>query len=163
MDEATTFIVFSFMLFCLWKRKKSREHNSILSGRLYFREVMDSENEAKWKTATRMSKGGFEGLLSLLESGGSLKSCSHGGCCAGEKLMTFLYILGHGASIRLAADRFQHSTKTISQSFHEVLNSLMKVSSVLLVKHPAQQAQPEIRNNFRFASFFDKYCSIYCP
>jgi hypothetical protein len=147
-------LVGAFFIF-FSKRIPVPQHTSILTGSMYYRELVDSDSIPRWNTITRMSKEAFFGFLQLLTTEGGLQSAQHGGCCAGQKLMIFLYIIGHGATQRNAAERFQHSTRTISKNFNQVLRAIMRLKKRLLLEK-SLDPQPEIANNYRFASCFDK-------
>jgi hypothetical protein len=80
------------------------QHNSVLTGHLYYREIMDTLNVARFRDATRMDKATFGKLLDLLtrDEDGSALEDSFGRRCAisaGEKLLTFLQ-LATGMTLR---------------------------------------------------------------
>ena len=66
-------------------------HDSALSGREYYMEVMNSSSWRRFLNVTRMRKRCFLDLLKLLKDSGGLKDSKY--VCAGEKLMIFLTLL----------------------------------------------------------------------
>jgi hypothetical protein len=81
------------------------KHVSILTGKDYFQELLDSENEISFRDPARMDKMTFHGLLNLLMIEGGLRNGSKK-ICAGEKLLIFIQVL-KGPSLRSIGDRFQ--------------------------------------------------------
>jgi hypothetical protein len=67
--------------------------------------------------------------MHFLTNEGGLKDSSK--ICAGEKIMVFIHILA-GHSNAQTKERWQHSGSTISQVFHEVKRSMLKVKQILL-------------------------------
>jgi 1,4-alpha-glucan branching enzyme len=90
-------------------RKRKRgipQHTSILTGQLFYNEVMDHDNVHKFRVVARMDKETFLGLRDLLIRDGNLEASVF--LCEGQKLMIFMTALT-GITNRLAADRWQHS------------------------------------------------------
>jgi len=88
---------------------------------------------------------------------------------AGEKLATFLFIVGQAASNRHAQERFQRSGWTISKfvdviwilgndwkyrSFHESLNAIAAVAKEVIQLPDPNNIPPEIQNNPKMMPFF---------
>ena len=88
------------------------KHTSILTGAIYFAELMETENNARFRACARMSKETFQRLLARAMADGGLKDSRK--ISAGEKLMIFLYVLS-GKSNRDAQERWQHSGDSISK------------------------------------------------
>ena len=88
----------------LLRRERVPQHTSILTGQLYYNEIIEHNNVAYFRTIARMEKESFLLLLDLLEREGGLKRLFK--ICAGQKLMIFIHILvGH--SNRQRAGRFR--------------------------------------------------------
>ena len=88
----------------LLRRERVPQHTSILTGQLYYNEIIEHNNVAYFRTIARMEKESFLLLLDLLEREGGLKRSLK--ICAGQKLMIFIHILvGH--SNRQTAGRWQ--------------------------------------------------------
>ena len=73
-----------------------------------------------------------------------------------EKVGMFLYTLSLGASNRQVQEHFQHSGKTVSRNFHEVLKTIMRFSIDLIKpKDPTFSTIPsEILNDERCMPHF---------
>lgn len=128
------------------------QHDSVLTGRLYYREIMKSRSHNRFSNVVRMDKETFLLLKDFL--------CHHGGLQRspsiniGQKVMIFIHVLiGH--TNRQTAERWQHSGSTISLIIHEVSESFRKCSHLLLVcpkeNDPVQQA---IAQDPTFSPFF---------
>ena len=87
------------------------QHNSILTGQRFYDELIDTNNENRFRNSCRMDKETFLKLLMLLTRHGGLHDGHKVG--AGEKLMIFLHLLT-GFSNRQTAERWQHSGSTIN-------------------------------------------------
>lgn len=72
-------------------KEKYKQHNSILTGKLYYEEIMNTSNQNRFLHVTLMDKETFVKLMALLKEKGGLKNSRK--ICAGEKLMIFLSLL----------------------------------------------------------------------
>ena len=84
-------------------KEKVTQHNSILTGALYYAELINSENENRFLNAARMNKETFIELLKLLTIEGKLKNSRT--ICSVVKSLCFLF------ANRRKAERFQHITE----------------------------------------------------
>jgi hypothetical protein len=91
-------------------KERTLQHDSALTGRLYYEELMRTPNRARFLHAARMDRETFLDLLLLLKSKG-LKDTRL--LCAEDKLFILLEAL-KGSSTRGCAERWQHSNSTIS-------------------------------------------------
>jgi hypothetical protein len=107
------------------------QHNSILTGALYYDEIFNSENEKRFYEVARMDKPTFMRLISFLESKGGLRGTRN--LCKGERVMIFIHVL-RGNSYRQTAERWQHSTDTIHSTIHHVADVFVRVQSPLFNK-----------------------------
>ena len=100
------------------------QHTSILTGQLYYNEIIEHNNVAYFRKIARMKmeKESFLQLWDLLEREEGLKRLFK--ICAGQKMMIFIHILV-GNSNRQKARRWQHSGRTISIVVHEVAAAFM--------------------------------------
>ena len=92
--SAMAIIVVYVMTIVIYMSKngdKTIQHNSALSGRDYYNEVMNSMSWRRFLNVTRMKKPCFIALLVKLKQTGGLRGTRH--ICAGEKLMIFLTLL----------------------------------------------------------------------
>ncbi|XP_010684223.3 protein ALP1-like [Beta vulgaris subsp. vulgaris] len=72
-----------------------------------------------------------------------------------EQLGLGLYMLAKPASVRDAAERFQHSTSTISKYFKKVLQALEALSSQIIRPYQSMyETPPEIQSNIKYWPFF---------
>jgi hypothetical protein len=130
-------------------------YTSILTGDMYFKELMDAENESRFRSAVRMDKVTFIRLVRLL-SGPRGGMSSSRNISIGEKVMIFMNLLiGH--SNRSIAERWQHSPSTISAVLHQVIDTLLKkeIADFLMVKCDPETVPLEISSNPKFSPFFD--------
>ena len=93
------------------------QHDSILTGQLYYAELLATRNKNRFINVARMDKPTFLSLLDLLTTQGGLENSMF--LTAGEKLLMFIQVLV-GQSSRQISERFQHSGSTVSVSVHEV-------------------------------------------
>jgi hypothetical protein len=101
------------------------QHDSIRTGAIYYMELTQTENEARFRNAARMDKETFLKLLDMLTVRGGLRSDRK--VCAGEKLMHFLHLLT-GLSNRQVKELWQHSGSTIHASMEEVIRAFKRCS-----------------------------------
>ena len=119
-------VVIAAVVAAVWvivvRQERVPQHTSILTGQLYYNEIIEHNNVAYFRTIARMEKESFLLLLNLLErEGGSKRSFK---ICGGQKLMIFIHVLvGHYN--RQTAGRWQHSGRTISIVVHEVAAAFM--------------------------------------
>jgi hypothetical protein len=134
-------------------KEKIPYHNSILTGHQYLNELMETPNHNRFRDVARMNKSCFLNLWQFIRREGGLKDGKK--VSSKEKLLSLLYILGNGSSMRNAAERWQHSTSTMSANFRETINCIYNMYEKLIVL-PKPAVQPEILNNFKFAAYFSK-------
>ncbi|XP_024634430.2 protein ALP1-like [Medicago truncatula] len=70
-----------------------------------------------------------------------------------EKVATFLFIIGHNVRHRVASNRFQHSTETISRNFKEVLRAVCRLGKEL-IKQESMELPSRIKNNPKYYPWF---------
>lgn len=129
-------------LFSLTFNEKQRQHDSILTGEKYYEELLRTPNENRFLHAARMSKECFLQLLKLLNEKG-LKSSRI--LLDGEKLLIFIGAL-KGYSVRTLAERWQHSTATISDAIHCLMDALMRCESFLFIAPNGNEASDKLRD-----------------
>lgn len=126
-------------------------HNSILTGDMYYQELMNTNSSARFKDIARMDRTTFLRLVELLEEQGNLQS-SH--LSSGEKLLIFVSVLTSHAHSDIG-ERWQHSKATINAVVHEVANSLKSVQHILIKKPNISVIPERIATNPKFSPFFD--------
>ena len=92
------------------RRQPRPQHNSVLTGDLYYRKIMATENVNRFREVARMDKETFDLLKANLIDGGLRDSMY---ICSGQKLLILLHVL-RGYTNRETAERWQHSGATIS-------------------------------------------------
>ena len=67
-----------------------------------------------------------------------------------------MVIAGHGHSIRMVQEMFQHSGETIYRHFNDVLKALLRLSQDVIKPDDPEfrQIPPHIRDNRRYYLFF---------
>ncbi|KAL8545813.1 hypothetical protein ACS0TY_005798 [Phlomoides rotata] len=98
----------------------------------------------------QMDRNSFYRLCYILQTIGGLKSSKH--INVFEKVAMFLSILEHHSKNRCVKFQFKRSGQTVSQEFHSVLRSVLKLHSLLLVK---PLPVPEDSNDTRWGKFKD--------
>jgi hypothetical protein len=131
------------------------QHTSILTGRAYYDELMDSQSEPLFRTACRMDRGTFVKFVQMLQEHGNLQSGRS--VNAGQKLMIFIYVCS-GFSNRQAASRFQHSGDTIHHCVYDVSKAMLRCKERIFVRPKAEDPVPDrIAQNGKFFPWF-QYC-----
>jgi hypothetical protein len=102
------------------------QHDSILTGQIYYNELMTTRNKHRFRNVARMDKPTFLLLVDLLTNQSNLRSSMF--MSSGGKFLIYIHELV-GFTNRQIAERWQHSGSTISIVLHDVAESL------LLVKH----------------------------
>jgi hypothetical protein len=139
------------------RRQPRPQHNSVLTGDLYYREIMATENVNRFRQVARMDKETFILLKDTLIEGGLRDSMY---ICTGQKLLILIYVM-RGHTNRETAERWQHSGATISDIVHEVSHYLDSIKNLYLdsiIYKPALAGDPiptQISNNGNFTPFFD--------
>ena len=135
------------------RRQPIPQHNSILTGDLYYKELMNSVNVNRFLQVARMDKETFIMLKDILTGAGELKNSIY--ICAGQKIMILIYVL-RGHTSRETSERWQHSSATISEIVHEVSSCLISVKYLIFV--PTKEGDPvatQIANAANFFPFFN--------
>ena len=153
MELDTLTIVASVLPFVLKDDERIPQHNSALTGSMYYREVMKSPSFHRFSNVVRMDKETFILLKDFLAQHGNLRRSK--AINIGQKLMIFIHVLiGH--TNRQTAERWQHSGSTISTIIHEVTESFRTCCHLILVRPKEGDAvQREIARDPTFSPFFD--------
>ena len=129
------------------------QHNSLLTGDLYYKEIMATQNVNRFSQVARMDLETFTLLRQFLMEHGGLRNSMY--ICAGQKLMILIYIM-RGHTNRETMERWQHSGATVSAIVHEVSSSLLSCRN--RIYKPAKEGDPtptQISNFAKFSPFFD--------
>ena len=136
-----------------FRRDRVVQHNSVLTGDLYYKEIMATANVNRFSQVARMDFETFSLLRQFLMDYGGLENSMY--ICAGQKLMILIYIV-RGHTNRETMERWQHSGATISAIVHEVSSSLLSCRN--RIYKPAKDGDPtptQISNFAKFSPFFD--------
>lgn len=110
------------------------------------------------KEQLRLSREIFISLVSVLRTQQLLVDGNGKHISIEEQLGISLYMLAKPASVRDAAERFQHSVRTISKYFHEVLKALEKLSTQIIRPYQSlNEIPPEIQSSTKYWPFFKVY------
>ena len=135
----------------LHKKGPVPQHDSILTGQVYYNELLETRNTNRFLNVARMDKPTFLSLVELLTTKSNLKASMF--MTAGEKLMIFIHALV-GFSNRQIAERWQHSGSTISLVLHEVAESFISAKQWFF-KVPKENDPPQNAGNPKFSPYFD--------
>ena len=127
------------------------QHDSILTGQIYFLELMETRNIHRFHNVARMDKPTFLLLIDLLTTRSNLRNSMF--MTAGEKVLIFIHALV-GFSNRQIAERWQHSGSTISIAVHDVAESMLLCQN-LFFPVPKQDDPPQVAGNMKFSPYFD--------
>jgi hypothetical protein len=127
------------------------QHDSILTGQIYYNELMTTRNKHRFRNVTRMDKPTFMLLVDLLTYQSNLRTSMF--MSSGKKFLIFIHALV-GFSNREIADRWQHSGSTISIVLHDVAESLLLVKH-LFFKVPKADDPPQVAENAKYSPYFD--------
>ena len=129
------------------------QHTSVLTGSLYYSELMDTPSVNRFQQVARMDKETFLSLIAFLADFGRLQSSDM--ISVGEKVMIFIHVL-LGFTNRQTAERWQHSGSTISIIIHEVSEAFRRCSNHILVRpKEGDPVSPKISSDPTFSPFFD--------
>lgn len=125
------------------------QHDSELTGRDYYEELMATASYNRFHNVCRMEKQAFRTLLHILETEGGL--VDNDTVIAGEKIMILIDALC-GWSNRTIAERWQHSGSTISICIQDVIRALLKCKRYFFAE--PEDLPDSIRNNPKYFPFF---------
>jgi len=93
-------------------KRSKKSKTTGLPGAEYLRELLECENEKRIYEVLRMQKDTFNQLCIRLRRAG-LKDSRY--ILIDQQVAMFLWVLNYSASIQATAERFQHSSETISR------------------------------------------------
>ncbi|KAL4367185.1 hypothetical protein GQ457_05G027840 [Hibiscus cannabinus] len=124
---------------------------SILDGKAYIMEIL-SGNPTVCYEMLRMKKHVFQNFCDRLKVENFLEDEKK--VSVEEAVAMFLFIIGQNATQRLIADRFQHSTETVSTWFQKVLIAICKLGTKIICPRDRGDVQPEIARNSNWFPYF---------
>ena len=131
------------------RTKTCPSRNSALSGAQYYKEILETDNQNRFREVARMDKPTFIKLLIYLKP--NLTSSTK--ICYGQRVMIFLYTIS-GKTNRDAQERWQHSGDTISKIIHEVAKSLIIIQKEFVFMDVNPSTSARILNNSKFFPYF---------
>lgn len=135
------------------KERRTWQHDSILTGQLYYQELLGTNNTARFRNVTRMDRSTFDALLALLESRGGFRNSKY--MSTGEKLLMFILVLV-GNSNRAICERWQHSGSTTSLVVHEVAGIILRCKHHFLFPVRLNDPVPrQISNSNKYSPYFN--------
>ncbi|XP_058197654.1 uncharacterized protein LOC131313382 isoform X1 [Rhododendron vialii] len=123
-----------------------------LTGQVYTNFLLERHPQTI-KDVLRVDAYTFRGLVAELVARGQLQ-WDHKRVCLEESLAIFLYICGHSQRHRVAADRFQRSTSTISDHFKWMRRALCNLAPHIIQPPNLDVTPPEILNDGRYYPWF---------
>ena len=129
---------------------------STLSGSGFVAELLRGSDTVCYELL-RMKKSCFVNLCDVLSRKGYLEDSR--GVGLAEKVAMFLFIIGHNIRHRVVADRFQHSTETVSRHFKEVLRAVCLLGKEL-IKPESTDLPEQIKANPKYYPWFKVSCFL---
>ncbi|XP_059659064.1 uncharacterized protein LOC132305439 [Cornus florida] len=133
--------------------QKRRCRDSILQGETYVMEILNGHRERCYENF-RMYPEVFRTLCSTLKDIG-LKDSKF--LTVYEQVTIFLLTLSHNQRNRVVAERFQHSTETISRHFHAVLHAVCQLGTHIIAPPNFSVILNKIRESSRFYPYY-RHC-----
>ena len=116
--------------YVLKQKKPQRTHP--FNGQDYVEFLMDGHDQTI-VDMLRMNVDTFQSLAHVLVEGGFL-NMEKMRLSVEESLAMFLYVIGNHSHQRPVADRFQHSTETVSHHVKRVMRALCQLATIII--HP---------------------------
>ncbi|XP_059670700.1 protein ALP1-like [Cornus florida] len=130
--------------------QKRRCNDSILKGETYVMEILNGHRERCYENF-RMYHEDFRTLFSTLKGIG-LKDSKF--LTVYEQVAIFLLTLSHNQRNRVVAERFQHSTETISRHFDAMLHAVCQLGTHIIAPPDFSVIPNKIRESSRFFPYF---------
>ncbi|KAK3183261.1 hypothetical protein Dsin_030547 [Dipteronia sinensis] len=127
-----------------------------LTGYAFVQELLNGHPD-RMHNMFRMDAPVFLNLCQTLEQSQLLEDDRH--VTVIEAVGMCLYILSHGAVMRVVAERFQRSKDTVYRQFKRVLKGICGLAPNIIHEQTRGQQPPplEIRNNPKFYLYFKQY------
>ncbi|XP_057453150.1 uncharacterized protein LOC130745015 [Lotus japonicus] len=129
---------------------KTVMNDSKLSGREFVNEILNGSGTVCFDLF-RMRKPCFVRFCNELREKNYLSDSRD--VFVDEKVAMFLFILGHGVRHRVVANRFQHSTQTVSSCFKEVLRAVCRLGKEL-IRPDSTNLPDSIKSNHKYYPWF---------
>ncbi|KAK9076456.1 hypothetical protein SSX86_004790 [Deinandra increscens subsp. villosa] len=133
--EIIAFLLLSWYWLMLARKRKRgieriRDNDSALTGHAYTQDLLHGSS-TQCHEMMRVSREAFVLLCNHFKQRNWLQASRT--ISAEEKMAMFLHIIGHNERFRVVKRRFQHSTQTVHQCFHEVLVAMMSFAKEIIV------------------------------
>lgn len=109
-------------------------------------------NPANCHDMFRMYKGAFRSLCHRLRELNYAEDTDN--VTVEEALGMTLFILGHGVGMRVAANRFNHSTETVCRKFRRTIRALSKLGKHIIRPTQTVGVHPFVRNSSKYYPWF---------
>ncbi|XP_057426218.1 uncharacterized protein LOC130719617 [Lotus japonicus] len=129
---------------------KTAVHDSKLSGREFVNETLNGSGTVCFDLF-RMRKPCFVRFCNELKEKNYLSDSRD--VFVEEKVAMFLFIIGHSVRHRVVANRFQHSTETVSRYFKEVLRAVCRLGKEL-IRPDSTELPDSIKSNHKYYPWF---------
>ena len=126
--------------------ERVRDNSSAMSGHAYTQELLHGPS-IQCQELMRMSRDAYVLLCNHFKEKGWVKDGRD--VCVEEKMAMFLTMLGHNERYRVIKRRFQRSTETIHNCFHEVLRGMMKFARKIICPTTSDTTTTNISNQQR--------------
>ncbi|CAI9108229.1 OLC1v1007790C1 [Oldenlandia corymbosa var. corymbosa] len=126
---------------------------SALTGHQYVREVIFGHH-ARIVQNCRITVDIFSRLCDVLREGNYLSEHHQRQVSVEEALAMFLNLTGTDGRTCVISERFQHSTETVQRNIDDVVQALVRFSTVIIVPRNEQEVHPRIRNITKFYPWF---------
>lgn len=124
---------------------------SMLRGYMYMNETLYGPHPGSCYEVFRLERPTFIRLCNTLHDEGHFKESRE---LTMEFLGIFCYIFGHREGMRMAANRFQHSTETISCHFKWMMRALCRLGRTLIAPKEPVEVHPYVRTNLKYYPWF---------
>ena len=131
-----------FLVILLWyvrrrrivaRIERIRDNTSALSGHAYTQELLHGNN-TQCQELMRLSRDAYVLLCNHFKQKNWLRDSKD--ISVEEKMAIFLTTVGHNERFRMIKRRFQHSSRTIHDCFHEVLQGMMEFAKEVVRPTP---------------------------
>ena len=150
-DEKNLVITLALMEYDRLYLNKQPCRTSTLTGHEWVQEIIRG-NPTRIYESLRMDKQTFSLLCSKLIEIGRLKSTKN--VIVEEQVAMFLMTICHIDLTRDNAERFQHSTWTVSKYFHKVLKAVNRLAKRVITPPSMDTTPPEIEHNSKYYPYF---------
>ncbi|CAI9117587.1 OLC1v1018997C1 [Oldenlandia corymbosa var. corymbosa] len=135
------------------KLSKTPCRTSALTGHQYVREVIFGHH-ARIVQNCRITVDTFSRLCDVLREGNYLSEHHQRQVSVEEALAMFLNLTGTDGQTYVISERFQHSRETVQRNIDDVVQALVRFSSVIIAPRNEQEVHPRIRNSTKFYPWF---------